>query len=55
MGHTLRKVEPGDPLAIPAAAYNTFVDPGKAIVKKPVAAYVEKVCQEGNFSVIGSI
>jgi len=55
MGHTLRKVEPGDPLAIPAAAYNTFVDPGKAIVKKPVAVYIDKVCQEGNFSVIGSI
>jgi hypothetical protein len=26
MGHTLRKVELGDPLAIPAAAYNTFAD-----------------------------
>ena len=26
MGHTLRKVEPGDLLVIPAATYNKFVD-----------------------------
>ncbi len=26
MGDILRQVRPGDPLVIPAAAYNTFVD-----------------------------
>jgi hypothetical protein len=27
----------------------------KAIVKKPVAAYVEKVYEDGNFGVLGSV
>ena len=26
MGDTLKKVKPGDPLAIPAEAFNTFID-----------------------------
>ena len=53
-------------LAIPGATFNTpacqspggdrFVNAAaKAIVKKPVAAYVEKVYEVGDFSAIGSI
>jgi len=66
--------EPGDPLTIPAATFNTFVDSAKdflarrhdqfqesrskdatakAIMKKPVAAYVEKVYEEGDFASLG--
>ena len=55
MADTLKKVKPGDPLAIPAATFNTFVDAAKAFVKKPVAVYVEKVHEEGNFAVLGSV
>jgi hypothetical protein len=31
------------------------VDAAKAIVKKPLAAYVERVYQEADFAVIGTI
>ena len=54
----LKKVKPGDPLLIPAATFNTFLEDAedataKAIVKRPVAAYVEKVYEEGNFAALG--
>ena len=51
---TPHKVQSGHPLKIPAATLNTFVDAedtvAKAIVKKPVAVYIEKVYKEGDFS-----
>lgn len=69
MGDCLKKVQSGDPLAIPAATFNTFVDAAqdflrrqdqqavdataKAIVKKPVAVYIEKVYDEGDFAGLG--
>ena len=54
MSNVLTKVRPGDPLAIPGATFNTFVDAApKAIVKVPVAAYVEKVYEEGDFTGLG--
>ena len=54
VGDTLRKVQAGDPLAIPAGTFNTFVDAAaKAIVKVPVAAYVEKVYEEADFAALG--
>ena len=60
MGDHLKKVQPGDPLKIPAATFNAMIAPksptlhsygdGAAIVKKPVAAYVEKVYDEGDLA-----
>lgn len=34
MGDTLRKVKPGDPLAIPAATFNTFVDSARDYLQR---------------------
>jgi hypothetical protein len=34
MGDTLKKVKPGDPLVIPAAAYNTFVDAAREFLAR---------------------
>ena len=53
MADMLKKINPGDPLVIPATTFNTFVDAAKAIVKKPVAVYVKKVYEEGNFGGLG--
>lgn len=54
MSNGLTKVRPGDPLAIPAATFNTFVDAAaKMLVKRPVAAYIEKVYEVGDFSLLG--
>jgi hypothetical protein len=92
MSDTLKKVKAGDPLVIPAATFNTFVDAArdflarqhrqtqsgtpsgrhncivlvrngsgadredpaaKAIVKKPVAVYIERVYDEGDFAALG--
>ena len=44
MGDALKKVQSGERLKIPAAT---------AIVKKPAAAYIEKVYEEGDFSGLG--
>jgi hypothetical protein len=52
--HWLNKVKRGDPLRISGAAYNAFIDAAaKAPVKRPVAAYVERVHESGNFSWLG--
>jgi len=53
LGNSLKKVKPGDPLVIPAPTFNTFVYAAKAIVKKTVAVYIEKVYDEGNFAGLG--
>jgi len=79
MSDPLRKVQPGQLLAISAAAYNTPAcrsplrteadsstlssrrpsiparrdNDGPAIVKKPVAVYVEKVYEEASFAGLG--
>ena len=50
MGEHLTKVQPGDPLRIPAATFDSMVDAAAAIVKKPIAPYVEKVYEEGSFA-----
>ncbi len=57
---SLRKVQSGDPLTIPAATFNTFVDAAQDFLRRqrdigrtPVAAYVEKVCEEGDFAALG--
>ena len=34
MGYTLKKVKPGDPLAIPAATFNTFVDAAQDFLRR---------------------
>ena len=52
-GRCAEKAKPGDPLVVPAATFNTFVDAPKAIVKKPVAVYAEKVYEEGNLAGLG--
>lgn len=65
MGDTLKKVRSGDPLRIPAATFNIFVDADAksptlrslgeegAIVKKPMAVHIEKVYEEGDFTGLG--
>ena len=53
MTDALQQVKSGDALKIPAATFNTFVDSAKAIVKKPVAVYIEKVYEEGDFVGLG--
>ena len=53
MSNVLTKVRPGDPLVIPARTFNTFVDAAaKAIVKRPLAVYIEKVYEEGKFAAL---
>jgi hypothetical protein len=34
MGDTLKRVKPGDPLAIPAATFNTFVDAAQDFLRR---------------------
>lgn len=34
MGDALRKVKPGDPLSIPAATFNTFVDAAQHFLRR---------------------
>ncbi len=34
MGDTLKKVQPGDPLVIPAQTFNTFVDAAKDFLRR---------------------
>ena len=53
MGDHLKKVQSGDPLRIPAATFKTFIAAAKALVKRPVAVYVENVYKEGNFAGLG--
>ena len=53
MSSNLRKVPPGDPLAIPAATFNGSVDAAKAIVQKPLGVYVEKAHDLGDFAGLG--
>ena len=47
------RTSPGEPLVIPAATFNTFIATAKALVKRPVAVYAEKVYKEGNFAGLG--
>ena len=60
MSHILKRVQSGDRLNIPAATFNTFVDAAQDFLRRqrdigrtPVAAYVEKVCGEGDFAGLG--
>ena len=53
MADPMKKVQPGETLAIPTAAQDAFIDAAEAIVTKPVAVYVEKVYKEGDFARLG--
>ena len=64
MAEPLKKVASGDPLAIPAETFNTFIDmardyrsrqvgvvAGRSV--RPIAAYVEQVYPYGDFALLG--
>jgi len=53
MGDTLEKANFNDPLMISALTFNVFVAAAKAIVKKPMAEYLEKVYDKGDFGLLG--
>ena len=50
MGDHFNKVQSGDALKILPATYNAVIAAVKAIVKKPITVYIEKVYEEGSFA-----
>ena len=53
MSGSLSKVRFGNPVEAPATTLRTFAGSAKAIVKKPVAVYIDKVYEEGDFAGLG--